>query len=87
MWASTPRATVWLSRPGFQVLSAVQISSTGQRRAHSHETSASPIGIGSSGARILTTLVHALRRTGGRYGLATMCIGVGQGIAMVVEAA
>jgi acetyl-CoA acetyltransferase len=29
--------------------------------------------------------VHALRRTGGRYGLATMCIGVGQGIAMVVE--
>jgi acetyl-CoA acetyltransferase len=31
--------------------------------------------------------VHALRRTGGRYGLATMCIGVGQGIAMVVEAA
>jgi acetyl-CoA acetyltransferase len=31
--------------------------------------------------------VHGLRRTGGRYGLATMCIGVGQGIAMVVEAA
>jgi 3-oxoadipyl-CoA thiolase len=43
--------------------------------------------LGASGARILTTLVHALRRTGGRYGLATMCIGVGQGIAMVVEAA
>ena len=42
--------------------------------------------LGGSGARILTTLVHALRRTGGRYGLATMCIGVGQGIAMVVEA-
>jgi 3-oxoadipyl-CoA thiolase len=42
--------------------------------------------LGASGARILTTLVHALRRTGGRYGLATMCIGVGQGIAMVVEA-
>jgi len=42
--------------------------------------------LGSSGARILTTLVHALRRTGGRYGLATMCIGVGQGIAVVVEA-
>jgi acetyl-CoA acetyltransferase len=32
-----------------------------------------------------TTLVHALHWTGGRYGLATMCIGVGQGIAMVVE--
>jgi 3-oxoadipyl-CoA thiolase len=43
--------------------------------------------LGASGARILTTLVHALRRTGGRYGLATMCVGVGQGIAMVVEAA
>ena len=43
--------------------------------------------LGASGARILATLVHALRRTGGRYGLATMCIGVGQGIAMVVERA
>ncbi len=41
--------------------------------------------LGASGARVLTTLVHALRGTGGRYGLATMCIGVGQGIAMVVE--
>jgi 3-oxoadipyl-CoA thiolase len=43
--------------------------------------------LGSSGARILTTLVHALRRRSGRYGLATMCIGVGQGIAMIVERA
>ena len=43
--------------------------------------------LGASGARILTTLVHALRRTGGRYGLATMCIGVGQGIAVVIESA
>ena len=42
--------------------------------------------LGASGARILTTLVHALKRTGGRYGLATMCIGVGQGIALIVEA-
>jgi 3-oxoadipyl-CoA thiolase len=41
--------------------------------------------IGCSGARILTTLVHHLDATGGRYGLATMCIGVGQGIATVVE--
>jgi 3-oxoadipyl-CoA thiolase len=41
--------------------------------------------LGASGARILTTLVHALRRRGGRYGLAAMCIGVGQGIAMIVE--
>ncbi len=43
--------------------------------------------LGSSGSRIVTTLVHALDRTGGRYGLATMCIGVGQGIAMIVESA
>jgi 3-oxoadipyl-CoA thiolase len=42
--------------------------------------------LGASGAKILTTLVHGLRRTGGRYGLATMCIGVGQGIAVVIEA-
>ena len=42
--------------------------------------------LGASGARILTTLVHELRRRGGRYGLATMCIGVGQGIAAVIEA-
>jgi len=42
--------------------------------------------LGCTGARILTTLVHELRRRGGRYGLATMCIGVGQGIAVVVEA-
>jgi 3-oxoadipyl-CoA thiolase len=41
--------------------------------------------LGSSGARILTTLVHEMRRRGARYGLATMCIGVGQGIATIVE--
>lgn len=41
--------------------------------------------LGCTGAKILTTLLHGLRRTGGRYGLVTMCIGVGQGIAMIVE--
>ena len=41
--------------------------------------------LGCSGARLIATLSHALRRTGGRYGLATMCIGVGQGIAMIIE--
>ena len=41
--------------------------------------------LGCSGARILTTLIHELRRRGGGIGLATMCIGVGQGIATVVE--
>jgi acetyl-CoA C-acetyltransferase/3-oxo-5,6-didehydrosuberyl-CoA/3-oxoadipyl-CoA thiolase len=43
--------------------------------------------LGATGAKLLTTLVHALRRTGGRYGLVTMCIGVGQGIALIVERA
>jgi 3-oxoadipyl-CoA thiolase len=41
--------------------------------------------LGSSGARILTTLVHEMHRRGERYGLASMCIGVGQGISMIVE--
>jgi len=41
--------------------------------------------LGCSGARILTTLLHELKRRNGRYGLATMCIGVGQGIATIVE--
>jgi 3-oxoadipyl-CoA thiolase len=41
--------------------------------------------LGASGARLATMLVHELARTGGRYGLAAMCIGVGQGIATVVE--
>ena len=43
--------------------------------------------LGCTGAKILTTLVYALRRTKSRFGLATMCIGVGQGIAMIVERA
>lgn len=43
--------------------------------------------IGASGARVLVTLLYGLRRTGGRLGLATLCIGGGQGVAMVVELA
>ncbi len=42
--------------------------------------------LGASGARLVTTLLHEMRRRGSRYGLATMCIGVGQGIASVWEA-
>jgi 3-oxoadipyl-CoA thiolase len=41
--------------------------------------------LGASGARLALTLVNQLQRTGGRYGVATMCIGVGQGIALLVE--
>jgi len=42
--------------------------------------------LGCSGARLATTLVRELRRRGGRYGIATMCVGVGQGLATVFEA-
>lgn len=42
--------------------------------------------LGNSGTRLLTTLAHELKRRGGGWGLATMCIGVGQGVAMVIEA-
>ena len=41
--------------------------------------------LGASGARLVTTAVNQLHRTGGRYALCTMCIGVGQGIAIVIE--
>jgi len=41
--------------------------------------------LGASGARLVTTALYQLERTGGRYALATMCIGVGQGIAMIIE--
>jgi acetyl-CoA C-acetyltransferase len=41
--------------------------------------------LGMSGARLVTTATHQLHRTGGRYALCTMCIGVGQGIAMIIE--
>jgi acetyl-CoA acetyltransferase family protein len=41
--------------------------------------------LGCSGARLMTTLIHEMKKRGSRYGLATMCIGVGQGIATIVE--
>lgn len=41
--------------------------------------------IGASGTRILVTLLHELKRSNGKYGLATLCIGGGQGIAIVVQ--
>jgi acetyl-CoA acetyltransferase len=54
------------------------VNASGGAIAHGHP-------LGASGARILTTLVHEMRRRGVRWGLATMCIGVGQGIAVIVE--
>ena len=41
--------------------------------------------LGASGARIATTLLHAMRKRNAQFGLATMCIGVGQGIATIFE--
>jgi acetyl-CoA acetyltransferase len=41
--------------------------------------------LGMSGARLVTTAMYQLQRSGGRFALCTMCIGVGQGIAMVIE--
>jgi acetyl-CoA C-acetyltransferase len=41
--------------------------------------------IGASGARVLVTLIHHLHRTGGRYGVASLCVGGGMGVAMVIE--
>jgi acetyl-CoA acetyltransferase family protein len=41
--------------------------------------------LGMSGARLVTTAMYQLHRTGGRYALCTMCIGVGQGIAIIIE--
>jgi len=41
--------------------------------------------LGASGARILTTLIHEMKKQDVEYGLATMCVGVGQGIATIVE--
>jgi 3-oxoadipyl-CoA thiolase len=54
------------------------VNASGGAIAHGHP-------LGASGARILTTLVHEMRRRRVRWGLATMCIGVGQGIAVIVE--
>jgi acetyl-CoA C-acetyltransferase len=42
--------------------------------------------IGASGARVLVTLLHGMKRTGAKKGLATLCIGGGQGVALAVEA-
>jgi len=41
--------------------------------------------LGASGARLVTTALYQLERTGGRHALCTMCIGVGQGIAMLIQ--
>ena len=41
--------------------------------------------LGMSGARLVTTALYQLKRTGGRYALCTLCVGVGQGVALIIE--
>jgi len=41
--------------------------------------------IGQSGSRVLTTLIYALKKTGGKYGMASLCIGGGEAVAMIIE--
>jgi acetyl-CoA acetyltransferase family protein len=62
--------------PGGRMYSRVNVNGGGIALGHA---------LGSSGVRILTTLIHELKRRGGRYGIASLCIGGGQGIAMLVE--
>ncbi len=62
--------------PGARMYSRVNVNGGGIALGHA---------LGSSGAQILTTLIHELKRRGGRYGVASLCIGGGQGIAMLVE--
>ena len=54
----------------------IPVSSTKSMHAHT---------LGASGARLATTAINRLHATGGRYALCTMCIGVGQGIALILE--
>lgn len=62
--------------PGTESYNKVNVN--GGAIAHGHA-------LANSGTRILTTLVHELRRRGGRFGVASLCIGGGQGIAVVIE--
>jgi len=62
--------------PGTRMYSRVNVNGGGIALGHA---------LGSSGTRILATLIHELKRRGGRYGIASLCIGGGQGIAMLVE--
>jgi acetyl-CoA acyltransferase len=69
-----------------QALSVIKLLKANPERVNVHG-GAIAIGhpLGASGARIATTLVHAMRRRKARLGLATMCIGAGQGIATIFE--
>jgi acetyl-CoA acetyltransferase len=71
-----------------QVLAAIRDHGIADDAAHVNPNGgAIAVGhpLGASGARLITTAMYQLHRSGGRYALCTMCIGVGQGIAVVIE--
>jgi acetyl-CoA acyltransferase len=70
-----------------QVLSCLRMLGTDEKRVN-RRGGAIALGhpLGASGARIVTTLLHRMRDEGSKYGLATMCVGQGQGVATVFEA-
>ena len=70
-----------------QVLSCLRLLGTDEKRVN-RRGGAIALGhpLGASGARIVTTLLHRMRDEGSKYGLATMCVGQGQGVATVFEA-
>jgi acetyl-CoA acyltransferase len=69
------------------VLSCLRMLGTDEKRVN-RRGGAIALGhpLGASGARIVTTLLHRMRDEGSKYGLATMCVGQGQGVATVFEA-
>ena len=70
---------IWVyTQDSYSVAHGLQVNVGGGAIALGHP-------IGASGCRILVTLLHALARTGGRRGVAALCIGGGMGIALCVE--
>ena len=76
--AFASQAIATLSELGIDPLTDTRVNPNGGAIALGH-----PLGM--SGARITMTAVEELQRTGGRYGLAFLCIGVGQGLALLIE--
>ena len=70
---------------GLAVLRALGLSDTDERVNAWGGAIALGHPLGASGARLATTAINRLQQTAGRYALCTMCIGVGQGIALIIE--
>ena len=81
---ATARSTA-LAKPSHPLLEFFQANGFVSVRVHHVESIGHPLGM--SGTRLVGTVARETARRDGRYGLATMCIGVGQGIAMLLERA